>query len=388
MNPTPRYVFLDLYRALFVMLMVEGHVVRALLDGSVRAGAAFQIHELLHGITAPGFLFGSGFAFAIATQRRSTQLQSLSPAFFRRLWRALQLILIGYALHLPFFSFEKTFTQATGPQWLSFLNFGVLQCIGVSLLLLRLLYLTLRTDSRFLTAIGALVLVTVYATPLAWTAGPAPSVPKVLAMAISGTGGSYFPLFPFLGFVLCGTFVSWIFLRAAQAERERSVMRWLPIVGLFLIAGGAVLNALPFRTYATYDFWYTSPNYFWIRLGILLLLMSGFWHLETSFGRRPESTLWKPAWLVTIGIESFFVYILHLIILHGWLTNPGIDLETIIGPTLGYVSSLAVAVALIGLLAVLATGWRFLKRYHPVVLQGLIGWIWFMFLYIFLTSPF
>ena len=252
MNPTPRYVFLDLYRALFVMLMVEGHVVRALLDGSVRAGAAFQIHELLHGITAPGFLFGSGFAFAIATQRRSTQLQSLSPAFFRRLWRALQLILIGYALHLPFFSFEKTFTQATGPQWLSFLNFGVLQCIGVSLLLLRLLYLTLRTDSRFLTAIGALVLVTVYATPLAWTAGPAPSVPKVLAMAISGTGGSYFPLFPFLGFVLCGTFVSWIFLRAAQAERERSVMRWLPIVGLFLIAGGAVLNALPFRTYALY----------------------------------------------------------------------------------------------------------------------------------------
>ena len=91
---------------------------------------------------------------------------------------------------------------------------------------------------------------------------------------------------------------------------------------------------------------------------------------------------------MTIGIESFFVYILHLIILHGWLINPGIDLETFIGPTLGYVPSLAVAAALIGFLAVLATGWRFLKRHHSVVLQGLIGWIWFMFLYIFLTSPF
>ena len=388
MNQQPRYAFLDLYRALFVVLMVEGHVVRGLLDVSAHSGFGFDLHEMLHGITAPGFLFGAGFAFAIATQRRSQQLQTLTPHFLRRLWRAVQLILIGYALHLPYFSIEKTFTQATPQQWLDFLNFGILQCIGVGLLLLRLLYLMLKTDARFLSAIGILIVLTVYVTPVLWSQEISASLPQVLGMAVNGLQGSFFPLFPFVAFLLSGVFVSWIFLRAAQTEREHLVMRWLPVAGLVLIGGGFVLDFLPFQSYASYNFWFTSPNYFWIRLGVLLLLMSGFWYLETSLGRHPSSVLWKPQWLVTIGIESFFVYIVHLVLVHGWLTNPGFDLETLIGPTLGWFSSLVIAAGLIAVLAALASGWRFLKRSHPPILQGLIWWFWFMFLYIFLRNPY
>jgi uncharacterized membrane protein len=134
-----RYRFLDLYRGIIVLFMLEGHVIRELLSADIKATYLFSLHEIFHGVTAPGFLFGAGFTFAIATQRRWEQSLTFTPGFFRRVWRALLLILIGYALHFPFLSLQKTLNEATSTQWNTFLLFDVLQCIGIGLLLLRLL---------------------------------------------------------------------------------------------------------------------------------------------------------------------------------------------------------------------------------------------------------
>jgi hypothetical protein len=381
-----RYAFLDLFRAFFVILMVEGHVVRALLSPEAQASEGFRLHELLHGITGPGFLFGAGFAFSIAAYRRREQMRSLSPAFLRRLWRAVNLILIGYALHLPFFSLQKTITAATVEQWNELLAFGPLQCIGFSLLFLRMLFLLTRTDRRFLATLAVVTPAIAYATPFLWSPEISAAVPRPIAMALNGLGGSFYPLFPFSAFVLAGAGISWVFLKSIDRLRTTQLAARLATAGLVLVITGVGLDAVPFATYPVYDFWHTSPNYVLIRLGILLLLLALFWLL---FGTREAPTGTPvPGWLVTFGIESFFVYIVHLVLLFGWLPNPTFNLEQYLGSSLGPVSAGCLALGLVALLLPLASVWRFLKKEHPLIVAGLHWWFWGIFLSIFLRSPY
>jgi hypothetical protein len=55
------------------------------------------------------------------------------------------------------------------------------------------------------------------------------------------------------------------------------------LASALLVAVGLLFDALPFRVYTEYFFWNTSPNYFWIRLGLLLLMLGGLWYLEDYF---------------------------------------------------------------------------------------------------------
>ena len=195
-----RYKFLDLYRGIIVLFMLEGHVVRELLKTESKTTYLFTLHEIFHGVTAPGFLFGAGFTFAIATQRRWEQSIAFTHGFFRRAWRAVLLILIGYALHFPFLSLQKIIFQATSAQWNAFFLFDVLQCIGIGLLLLCLLLVTVKREKLFLGTLTVLFFAIVYSTPIFWTARVQQIFPHTISSAVNGLTGSSFPLFPFVGF--------------------------------------------------------------------------------------------------------------------------------------------------------------------------------------------
>jgi Protein of unknown function (DUF1624). len=247
--------------------------------------------------------------------------------FFRRAWRAVLLILTGYALHFPFLSLQKIIFQATSAQWNAFLLFDVLQCIGIGLLLQRLLLVIIRREKLFLGTLTVLLFAIVYSTPLFWTSHVQQIFPLTISSAVNGITGSSFPLFPFVGFLLAGTCVSWLFLRAAQGGYEEIFVKWLMLAGALLVAVGLLFDALPFQIYAEYFFWNTSPNYFWIRLGLLLLMLGGLWYLEDYFATRRDSIAWMPKWLTILGVESLFVYIAHLFILCGWVTNVKFNLR-------------------------------------------------------------
>ena len=79
--------FLDLYRGIIVLFMLEGYVVRELLNTESKTTYLFALHEIFYDITAPGFLFGAGFTFAIATQQRWGPSDCIHTwFFFRRGW--------------------------------------------------------------------------------------------------------------------------------------------------------------------------------------------------------------------------------------------------------------------------------------------------------------
>jgi hypothetical protein len=386
-NPL-RHTFLDLFRGLFVILMVEGHLVRALLEEASRSSQVFRLHEVLHGMTAPGFLFTSGFALAIASHRKRNDLQSVTPAFARRLWRGLSLILVGYALHLPYWSLTKTLTAATADQWGAFIAFGVLQLIGTVILVVRLLFLVIRDDRWFLLTLSIVFLLVVYLTPVTWNWMATTTLPDILAAALSGATGSPFPIFPFAGFFLAGTIVSWLFLDTASRGEERRFMTMLGIAGLLCAGGGIGASILSFWPLGQTEFWYTSPSYFWIRLGILFMLMGSFWFVENFLKKAPSIHRFRPQWVATLGRESYLVYVVHLLIIFGWLLNPFVNLRAWFGGQLGWVPALAIAGTLTAVLVTIASTWQMLKKEHPPVIQGLLSWFWLTFFYYVVINPY
>jgi len=368
--------------------MLEGHVLRALLGEDAQRTALFGYHELLHGIVGPGFLFGAGFAFAITAQRRWDILTSLSPAFFRRVGRMLLLLAVGYALHLPYFSLRKTLEVSSPQEWDAFLSFDVLQAIGFTMLGLWLLLVILRSEQAFIRSIVVLLLLIVYATPFFWSRDLVDHLPRLISQGLNGLAGSPFPLFPNSGFLLAGTVVSWRFLRYAQEEDEGTFIKYLSILGVLLVGAGYLIDSLPYHTYPVYDFWFTSPNFFWIRLGILCLLLSGLWFFESRVGHREGADIWMPNWLIILGVESFVVYVAHLILLYGWLLNPldnlrswwGLQLR--LGPALGVFAGLTLVMIPISQI------WHVLKRRHPALMKGIYWYLGITFTYYLLTKPY
>ena len=59
--PSNRELYLDAFRGLMALVMVQGHVMDTLLTQAALAEPWYVWQQMLHGSTAPGFLFASGF---------------------------------------------------------------------------------------------------------------------------------------------------------------------------------------------------------------------------------------------------------------------------------------------------------------------------------------
>ncbi|MBI4547268.1 MAG: hypothetical protein HY707_04755 [Ignavibacteriae bacterium] len=379
--PKQRYLFIDLYRSAVIFFMLEGHVLRAVLTSEIQQTPIFQLHELFHGLSAPAFLFGAGLTFVISTRKRWGDYHHWGPPLARRIRRLLFVILLGLFLNLPFFSIRKIIIEGTTDTSLQLFQCEVLTCIGIGLLALHGLVFFFKTEARFYGVVIALTAAVCFLTPIVWDIDFLSYTPSFIAQLFNSTHGSPFPLFPFVGFLFAGVLVSWEFLVAMEKQQAHRFIRNLTLFGVIFIASGIMFDALPIRIYRTYDFWYTSPNYFLIRLGALMLLTGGAWYMAR------KRTRVNPL-LTVFGKESLFVYVLHLVVLYGSAANPEMNVQTVLGINLPLLQSIGLFVlfTLVMLLATLV--WNYLKekRFHWYRLIQLTGSA--VFLYYFFTRDY
>jgi len=92
---TNREIYIDTFRGLMALVMVQGHLCDALLRPEIRAQAFYQFQTMFHGSTAPGFLFASGFVAGLPRAPLSAR------AAVRRGLRLGFILATGYVLHLP-----------------------------------------------------------------------------------------------------------------------------------------------------------------------------------------------------------------------------------------------------------------------------------------------
>lgn len=351
-SATRRFDFLDLLRGVFILVMVEGHTFRALLDPAIKAGAVYRYHELIHNLSGPAFLFAAGAAFSFSSHRHWESYRRWSGRLRGRLLHWLAVLLLGYALQLTYFSLRRSL-QETTPQQLSFLlSLNILQCIVLSLVLLQILVLVVPGWPAFFWSAVLLAVGIALVTPFLWNA--APRLPVWFGSALGSYWGSAFPLFPYSGFALAGAAWGHLYFVANQAGTERGFLRQTLRVSAWLCLGSAAVALLPLPEIYS-DFWYTSPLFFFLRVGILALVSAGL--------RLAEPRL-LPRWraLVVLGQESLLIYAVHLVILFGSAWNPEDSLIKLLGKARPTTEVALVWLLLTGAVTLFALLWNWWKQ--------------------------
>ncbi|HNQ26630.1 MAG TPA: heparan-alpha-glucosaminide N-acetyltransferase domain-containing protein, partial [Aquaticitalea sp.] len=184
-SKSTRLYFLDAVRAFAILMMLQGHFVDTLLNPIYRDDAypAYTIWSYFRGITAPVFFTISGLVF-LYLLLKAYQKGDDSIRIRKGISRGLMLILIGYLLRIPFFSWFK------GRFDTYFLVIDVLQCIGLSLLLLIGIYHACLKNSRVLSVVLLLLGCIIFVTEPLYRGLRLDNVPLVLVNYISKANGS------------------------------------------------------------------------------------------------------------------------------------------------------------------------------------------------------
>ena len=152
------------------------------------------------------------------------------------------------------------------------------------------------------------------ATPIVRASPITASLPDVIEWyVIPVTGRSTFTLFPWSGFLIAGAAVGVVLDRARGIAAERRLVGRMAAGGAALAAAAYAGSYLP-SVFAASSFWTTSPAFFFVRLGILVLLvpMAFVW---MSLGRTASPVR-------ELGWSSLFVYWIHLELVYGSPSRP------------------------------------------------------------------
>jgi hypothetical protein len=220
-----------------------------------------------------------------------------------------------------------------------------------------------RTNSRligtaiFVTAIIALL------TPLLWTNSRLRFLPWQLETYINGVHNQgtpqtwLFPIFPWTAFAFAGLAFGFILSSKAVKSAGARTFTFILAAGIALIYLSKFLDSRKLQLYSVYDYWHTSPNFFLVRLGMLLLLIVfAYAWCRWGLGQRGFSPL------IQLGNTSLLVYWVHIEFVYGRFTILSRRNHTIAGATGGlliiFLSMLA--------LSLVRTNW---KRRWPDMLS-------------------
>lgn len=307
-----RLGYVDWLRGFAVLLMMQTHAYDAWLSPEAKQAAFFKWSHLAGGYPAPLFLFLAGLSLALLADARFRRGAS-APAVRRELLiRSLEVL--GYAALFRIWMF----TTGGFKKPVDLLRVDVLNCIGLSMLLVGAL--TLASPDRGARVSRALLLTAVVAllTPLAWDLPWPPWIPFWLRGYWSGRApGAFFPMFPWAGFTAAGAVAGLLLAGGREQRLEGPRVAALALVGAAAIPLALLMDRLP-GIYPRYDFWWTSPNYFLVKVGILLLVL-GFAY---AWGRTPWAA--RPSLLRQLGRTSLLVYWVHIEIVYGGIVARGL----------------------------------------------------------------
>ncbi len=352
MKEKPRFKFVDYLRGGALLVMIEVHVFNSMLLSSIKIESWFSILTFINGLVAPSFLFISGFAFYISSDRKLDELRNYGKAFWRKIGRIFVIFLAGYSLHFPFRSVFLSGYNLFSINWSPVVNVDILQCIAVGLLVMfvfRLLIKNKKLYDLFLLISGVLI---VLVSPFVWKTDFANYFPLFFAAYFNKMQGSLFPLFPWLGFMFIGATACNYYLNAREQNKEKQYIYIISAVGVFLILLG---NVSRFDlVYALIGNIIPNPLFFVLRLGYILILLVLCWYYADI--RKPEKSF-----VLDVSRESLLVYWLHLVLIYGVFWN-GKSLAAIVNNRFGIIECGIITIAIAVLMIFVAKLWGAFKK--------------------------
>ena len=310
---TVRHAYLDWVRGVAVLIMIEAHVLDAWTHASDRTRPLFGYAMILGGLGAPLFLFLAGVAVVLSAASKFRKTGDFAASWWVVQKRGWQVFGLAFLFRL------QSYILSGGYSALSLLKVDILNVMGPAIVMAAL---TGRIAQRravrgvlFALAAAAIALLTplVRATPLlAWLPDP------VEWYLRPSPGRTNFTLFPWAGFVFAGAAVGVVIDSLRPAEQARRLQAALSVAGASLVWLAYEASFQP-SLFARSEYWTTSASFFFLRVGLLMLLLP-LGYLWEHAPLRHKFSSWSP--LVEFGRASLFVYWIHVEMVYGFFSRP------------------------------------------------------------------
>lgn len=322
----PRLVSIDWVRGLAVLIMIQAHVTDAWTEPVARTTAAFRYLTILGGFAAPLFLWLAGLSLVLAGESTLRRTGSVRRSWQRLVQRGLEIFVLAFLFRATAFLFNP------GGAVLTLFRVDILNVMGPALVVVGLIWGAMRTRSGQIGLMGLTAVAIAMLTPVVRTAAWVDLLPVWLQWYMRPSGDhTVFTLFPWTGFVFAGA-ASGAVLGGVQSpsisgsaqpigrrSRVGALLKRmsLQLSGVGILAIGLIAGEQP-SIYAESSYWTTSPAFFAVRSGIVLLAVAAvdwaaFWLAGASVRLEP---------LRTFGRASLLVYWVHVHVTYGWITSP------------------------------------------------------------------
>lgn len=306
-----RLGYLDWLRGGAVLVMIEAHSFDAWTRPDEKAREIYGLLMVLAGMGAPAFLFLAGVGVALsaaAHMGRGRSHVEASRLVRRRGW---QVFLYAFLFRFQSFALGG-FTYAAG-----LLKVDVLNIMGPAMVATAAAWRLPGTrKTRALALAGgtiAIATLTPAVRDAAWLAALPDFLEEYLRPAPNrGT----FTLLPWAGFVLAGGVLG----LAIDGGRGWAPWRLQAVIGVagLTLAGGAWWASHQPPLFPTARFWTSSPAFFALRVGLLVLAVPLAW----LWSVRPWPRLVEARPLEVLGVGSLLVYFVHVELVYGWVSRP------------------------------------------------------------------
>ncbi len=341
-----RLPWLDWMRGIGALIMLQGHVFHSFIRNDLRHDGPYLISQFVGGMPPALFLFllGVTFSFLMDSQirRGAEPLERVKGAARRSSY--LFLAALAFRLQLWLVSIDKS-------PWTDLLRVDILNAMGMSLLLLSpVAAFTTKERIRLSAVLGvAIACVAPFVSAIPW--GPVPGGVKYYFIP----DALNFGVFPWAAFVAFGLSAGSL-LRSLRPEETDRAMQWFGWGGLAMALGAWGISNMSLSIYPNADFWLNSPGLIFIKLGVVLILMSFSW--AWNLGLDPA----KWSLVRQFGTTSLLVYWVHVELVYGktfWYFKERLTA----GPTVAM--AIFIIVLMLGL-SLLRTNWTEVRvRFFP-----------------------
>jgi uncharacterized membrane protein len=292
--------------------MILAHVLDAWTLPAERATPAFRNLTIVSGFAAPLFLWLAGVALALAAERTVARSGHRRIAWLNIVRRGLEIFVLAFIFRV------QAFLLSPGGWAISIFRVDILNVMGPAIVAAGLMWGLVASRAWLVATYSAAALSLAMLTPIVRAAAWVDRLPVWLQWHLRPAGEhTTFTMLPWAGFVFAGA-AAGVLIAAARNERTvRRLHLCLGLTGATITALGFFAATLP-SIYRQSSFWTSSPTYFGIRVGILMLA------LAMVFAAAEIAASWKLSchWLERLGRASLFIYWVHVEIVYGYATWP------------------------------------------------------------------
>ena len=314
-----RLSYIDWMRGLACVVMFQAHCYDSWLSPEARNTSFFAWSRLGGTLPAPLFIFLAGISVALVTEKQHEKGVAPNEIAKRTILRGAEVFGLGLLFRIQ--EFVLGYPRAP---WTDLLRVDILNILGISMMLMGVVCWLAGSDSAEAARKRSLVFAVVaaamvaLATPGFWTVWRPKFLPWPLESYINGVHtfdqpqAWLFPLFPWVAFALAGLTVGFWKLTRLAKRLDRWTFALLCAAGITLSGISVLFDKTSLRWFGDYDYWHTSPNFFLMRCGILLVILA-FAYAWCRWGL--PRFVFSP--LAQLGQTSLLVYWVHIEFVYG-----------------------------------------------------------------------